>query len=100
MTDAETVLYCALWYAVHIDELSATEAVIREVRPKIPYLSDTALEKMRTEVLLYLWCGKDYADTETAKYYKFVPEWVDFLELLNAETKARAEFRTAGGDSG
>ena len=99
MTDAETVLYCAVWYAVHVDELTATEAVIREVRPKIPYLGDVVLDKIRTQVLLYLWCGKDYQDVETAKYYKFVPEWVDFLELVNREIKARKAFHADRGDA-
>ena len=90
MTDKEAVLYSAVRGALRDDKLWMMEAVTREVKPAVPYLGDDALGMMLGTVGRYVKRGREYEHD-----VKFLPEWVDFLQVLADEKMARDAYRKA-----
>lgn len=83
---SEKVLWCALKYALCMDEGDATEAVIFTLKPKIGELSEQALSDMLTAVESYLQAGTTGAEDKI-----FVPEWSDVRAWLLTERNARIQ---------
>ena len=95
MNDNETVLYAAVLSALTFERLFVVEAVIRELKPKIPFLGDEALDWILSEVKSYVAWGREYVDDK-----KFLPEWADVLDELTDEKRIRAEYRKMRGNPG
>lgn len=90
----EKVLWCAMKYALALDEGDATEAVIFTLKPKIPELSDQVLIDMLTAVENYVQSGKLMA----AKRF-FIPEWDEVKAWLLCERNERTERKRAQDES-
>ena len=81
---SEKVLWCALKYALCLDEGDAAEAVIFTLKPKIGEIGDQVLSDMLTAVESYLQAGLSGAEDKS-----FVPEWSDVRAWLLAERNRR-----------
>lgn len=84
MTDAEYVYFNAVRSALNYDELKSTEAVIRAVKPAIPYLSNEALRAILEKVNAYVEEGKSGVFDA-----HFIPEWADVRAWLTEEKQIR-----------
>ena len=84
MTDSEYVYFNAVRSALNYDELKSTEAVIRAVKPAIPYLGDEALNAIYEKVNAYVEEGKSGVFDA-----HFIPEWADVRAWLLEEKKVR-----------
>lgn len=76
----EKVLWCAMKYALCLEEGDAVEAVLHTLKPKISELSDKTIYEMITAAETYVNRGKQF-DFDA----KFVPEWADVLAWLKEE---------------
>ena len=76
----EKVLWCAMKYALCLEEGDAVEAVMHTLRPKISELSDKTLYDMLTAVEAYVLKGREY-DFDA----KYLPEWGDVFAWLKTE---------------
>lgn len=83
---SDKVLWCAMKYALALDEGDAAEAVILTLEPRVKELGDQILADMLTAVERYL---NDHAlDIEEKA---FAPEWSDVRAWLTAERNARTK---------
>lgn len=84
----ETVLWAAMKYALCLEEGDVVEAVMAILKPRVGYMSNETLSKMRTAVEEYVYRGRQYEFDA-----RFIPEWSDVLAWITAEMKIRAEVR-------
>lgn len=87
---SEKLLWCALKYALCMDEGDATEAVIVTMAPKIPSFSDQMLHDSLTAVESYIRSGTCGEEERV-----FIPEWSDVRAWLLKEKEARTGKRVA-----
>jgi hypothetical protein len=83
---SDKVLWCAMKYALCMDEGDAAEAVILTLEPRVKELGDRILADMLTAVERYL---NDHALGIEEK--AFAPEWSDVRAWLTAERNARTK---------
>lgn len=96
MTDAEYLFFNAVRGALNYDEPRSTEAVIRALRPKIPFLGDEALGEILKLVSAYIDEG-----IQGGFDAHFIPEWSDVRAWLTEEKQIRADIRKkVGNDEG
>lgn len=86
MTDAEYLFFNAVRSALNYDEIRSTEAVIRALRPKIPFLGDEALAEISKIVGNYVDEGKSGVFDA-----HFIPEWADVRAWILEEVQIREE---------
>ena len=84
----ETVLWAAMKYALCLEEGDVVEAVMKILKPRVGYMSNETLSKMRTAVEEYVYRGRQYEFDA-----RYIPEWSDVLAWITAEMKTRAEYR-------
>lgn len=84
----ETVLWAAMKYALCLEEGEVVEAVMKILKPRVGYMSNETLSKMRTAMEEYVYRGRQYEFD-----MRFIPEWSDVLAWITAEMKTRAEYR-------
>lgn len=80
---SETILWCALKYALCMDEGVATEAVILTLQPKIGELGDRVLGDMLTAIESYI------QENASGDRKLFLAEWSEVRDWLTAEREAR-----------
>lgn len=88
MTAKERVLWCAVKYAHAIDDNESTEAVIEELRARLPYLGNTALWEIFKAVRGY----EENLERYGAKHFQ---EWEAVYGEVKDELSLRDKMRRA-----
>lgn len=79
----EIVLWCALNYALEIDETETAIAVSETIKSRVGYLSDHTLRKMGGEIAEYI------AGAGLMNDGNFVPEWSGARDAIWNEIRRR-----------
>lgn len=89
MTDIEYLYFNGVRGALNYDEIKSMEAVIRILRPQIPFFGDEALNTILDWVNAYITEG------QMGKFdAHFIPEWADVRALLKEERQIRDSIKT------